>query len=301
MIEDRKKNYRKSGLRLVQHLDDVLDKDLGYPDKPSWGYAFSLLVSLLVQNNGNSFLTKKAALHLKKQFETSQNNFSWEFVIYAILKAHKLSGFNLPNGMNRYRSKGTRMFNWFLLRRLNKVLCKKYSAIEKLKLWIGLKLYQDKSGMILDEFKTRSLQYHAFCLFILAELIDSGLNYMWLKQFFIRGVEFSVKQILHDGTSLYIGRGQEQIFGYGALIYALEYYHSKIQELDKEILDRVSKKLLNFQRNDGSFPLVLRQREPEQPYASFTQDHPAGWYGYNTLYDYQPFLAFCLIKVSELR
>jgi hypothetical protein len=298
MTEGRKNNYRKSGLRLVQHLDRMLDLNTGYPDEPSWGLAFTYLASLIAQRDGNLPLTNKALAHLRRQDKTSPN-YSWEFVVYAIQTAHKATGIHVPSGLDCYRAKGTRMLNWFLLRTYNKVLCSRFGAVDKLKLWIASKLYQDKSGLILDEFKTRSLQYHAFCLFILAELIDSGVDYLWLKQWFIRGVDFSVKQILCDGTSLYLGRGQEQIFGYGALIYVLEYYHSKIQVLDEETLDRVSKKLLSFQRDDGSFPLVLRQRDPELRCVSFSQDHPAGWYGYNTLYDYQPFLAYCLLKASK--
>jgi len=298
MIHTRRHNYASSGKRLLQYLNDVLDPDTGYPDKPSWGYAFTYLASLTADDAVGAELSTKARRHLECQ-DKADPNYSWEFVVYALQTAKKTSN-HIPESLDIYRQKGTRMFNWYLLRTLNRKLCNRYNAIDYLKLRLAASVYQKSSGLILDEFKTRSLQYHAFCLFVLAELIETDPKNSWLRQWFSKGIEFSLQHILNDGTSLYIGRGQEQIFGYGALIYSLEYCHGKIRPLDENRINQVSERLLSFQRDDGSYPLVLRNREPEPSNAGFSDGTPSGWYGYNTLYDYQPFLAYCLIKAGYL-
>ena len=300
MTFKRRTFYRQSGERLLEHLDGLMHTDMGYPDEPSWGYAFTYLASLYGSDGGNTRLTQKSLNHLVQQ-DKSSPNYSWEFVVYA-LQAAKTSGtVQLPDRLNDYREKGTRMFNWYLLRTLNRRLCGRYNSADHIKLFMASKIFQQSSGLILDEFQTRSLQYHAFCLFVLAELIELEPQNIWLKNWFIKGINFSLQQILSDGTSLYIGRGQEQIFGYGALIYSLEFCNAKVQPLDENKIHQVSDRLLSFQRTDGSYPLVLRSREPEPINACFSEPPPGGWYGYNIIYDYQPFLAYCLLKSSKLR
>ncbi len=300
MSDARKRNYRLSGERLLHHLDAVLLPDFGYPDKPSWGYAFTYLASLTAKDGVSNTLTQKALHHLMAQ-DKNDPNYSWEFVVYALQTATRNSRQIIPESISDYREKGTRMFNWFLLRTLNKRLCGRYTSIDHLKLWAASKLYQRTTGLIIDEFKTRSLQYHAFCLFVLSEILEIDSGNVWVKKWFLSGIEFSMRHTLEDGTALYLGRGQEQIFGYGALIYSIEYCHSKIKRLNEDRLDKICERLLSFQRSDGSYPLVLRRHDPEPSNTSFIKDKPGGWYGYNTLYDYQPFLAYCLLKASELR
>lgn len=290
---------RQSGERLLQHLDNLLHPLTGYPEEPSWGYAFTHLAAINGSEGRHSKLAQKSLIHLTEQ-DKSSPNYSWEFVVYAVQAAKRSGAARLPDSLENYREKGTRMFNWYLLRTLNKKLCGNYKATDNLKLLIASRIYQQPCGLILDEFKTRSLQYHAFCLFVLAELLDLFPKNLWLKTWFSKGIEFSLKQALNDGTSLYLGRGQEQIFGYGALIYALEYCHTRVRPIDEHKLNVISQRVFSFQRPDGSFPLVLRHREPEAPNATFSTEPPGGWYGYNTLFDYQPFLAYCLLKASKL-
>lgn len=299
MISARKSRQRQSGERLLQHLENLLHPITGYPEEPSWGYAFTYVAATNGPEGSCSTLAQKSLIHLTKQ-DKSSPNYSWEFIVYAIQAAKRSGAATIPDCLEDYREKGTRMFNWYLLRTLNKKLCGNYRATDYVKLLIASRIYQQPCGLILDEFKTRSLQYHAFCLFILAELIEISPKNLWLKSWFLKGIDFSLKQVLNDGTSLYLGRGQEQIFGYGALIYSLEYCHSRVRPLDENKLDAISKRVFNFQRPDGSFPLVLRHREPEAPNATFSVEPPGGWYGYNTLFDYQPFLAYCLLKASKL-
>lgn len=296
----RKNRLRKSAELLVQHLTEKLDKKNGYPDQPSWGYAFSYLLAKQSDSPDFSELAKKALIHLEQQ-NHRHPNYSWEFVVFAIQKLKKQHKFNEVNSLDNYHEKGTRMFNWFLLRNVNKMFCEKFTIFDKVKFYIGLHLFQNKEGLILDEFKTRSLQYHAFCLFILAHIIEQQPKNIIVRKRFLAGVKCATNHILEDGTSIYVGRGQEQIFGYGSLIYALEFCNAYVEPLDEDILNKLTNKVVNFQREDGSYPLVLRKRQPENRDECFKSTHPDGWYGYNTLYDYQPFLGYCLFMSGTFK
>ncbi|WP_394135679.1 hypothetical protein [Aliivibrio fischeri] len=297
---NRKKKFLQSANELVQHLNEKLDKDVGYPDQPSWGYAFSYLLAKQSDSIEFKELAEKSVMHLRRQ-DNSHPNYSWEFVVFALQKLKKQSRLDKMDVLDGYHEKGTRMFNWFLLRNINKIFCGQFSAFDKYKLYIGLFLFQNKDGLILDEFKTRSLQYHAFCLFILAHIIEKQPDNKILKKHFLEGVKCAISYILEDGSAIYIGRGQEQIFGYGSLIYALEFCHSRIEKLDERILNKLVDKVTSLQREDGSYPLVLRTRQPEDNDVCFKSNHPDGWYGYNTLYDYQPFLGYCLFMAGTFK
>lgn len=296
---NRKTKYLNSAYTLTQHLNEKLDKETGYPDKPSWGYGFSYLLAKQCDAIEFHEFAEKALLHLERQ-DSSHPNYSWEFVVFALQRLKKTNDITISGSLGGYHEKGTRMFNWFLLRNINKLLCGRFTVFDNIKLYVGIKTFQEKSGLILDEFKTRSLQYHAFCLFILAHIIEQQPENNIIKNCFLDGVECAINYMLEDGTSIYIGRGQEQIFGYGSLIYALEYCNAHIKQLDEDILDKLAKKVLSFQRADGSYPLVLRSTQLEKSGVCFKLDHPDGWYGYNTLYDYQPFLGYCLLNAGKI-
>jgi hypothetical protein len=291
--------YKEAAQRLHDHLEIQLDPNKGYPDLPSWGYAFSLLLSA---NIGHGKLTKLGvhALSSLSHQNHADPNYSWEFVIYAIQQAKRLLPTDVKLPCDIHRSKGTRMFNWFLLRQVNRGWFASNHQWTCLKLRVAKFLYTTREGFILDEFQTRSLQYHAFNLFLICELIEQHPNVEFLKEWLYRGVQFSLNHLLADGTALWLGRGQEQIFGYGSLIYACEYVHAHLTPLPIETLDLLQKRLLSFQREDGSFPLVLRKREPEPKQTSYHANVP-GWYGYNTLYDYLPFLGYAMWRTGQMR
>lgn len=291
--------YEAMALRLSDHLEQKLDIE-GYPDQPSWGYAFTALLAFSISRGQPSEFGQRALRCLADQ-DSTHPNFSWEFVVYAVQKTKQLLPPNstLPCDVNR--SKGTRMLNWFFLRQVNRGWFKGNKWGSLLKLRLAKHIYTDQSGLIMDELATRSLQYHAFCLYLLCDLVDRYPEIAFLKQWLIEGAEYSAENILPDGTALWIGRGQEQIFGYGSLVYALEYVHHCLKPLkNPAVLDQLQKKLISFQNQNGSFPLVLCRREPEPPEVTFA-NAPPGWYGYNTLYDYQPFLGYTLLRVSRLR
>ncbi len=295
----RKQSYTDSATLLLKHLDRMLDQDEGYPDPPTWGYAFTILAALqLNATYSSNYLAKKSFFHYKMQ-KKPLKGYSWEFTTYALYQCVRLSSSDELSACCVYKEKGTRMVNWTLLRLLNKLYFNQHGLRSSLTLRGIKKVFTKENGQILDELKTRSLQYHAFCLFVLAELDQTSVHAI-VKDWLIKGCRFSINSILNDGTALYIGRGQEQIFGYGALIYSLEYVSNKYKlDFEKE-LDLIWRHLSRFQREDGSYPLVLNVVQPELPEVSYIRNKPNGWYGYNTLYDYQPFLAYCLLKAAKL-
>ncbi|HCE3035152.1 TPA: hypothetical protein NG287_002431 [Vibrio parahaemolyticus] len=297
MCDSRKKKQRIAAEKLASFLSEKLNKDKGYPDIPTWGYAFSALFN---QSVGGREIEQELALKFLSQQDKDNKEYSWEFVTFSSGILTKNKNCKVPDGFEIYHEKGTRMFNWFLLRCHNKLLFKRNCKLTLAKLKIALSFYQMEDGLILDEFKTRSLHYHAFCLFVLAHILREN-DIPWLKLAFQKGVKCAMNYILKDGTALYIGRGQEQIFGYGALLYSLEFYNSNISQDECTKVEKVSNKVISFQRSNGSFPLVLRTNAPEEEDVSFKINKPCGWHGYNTLYDYLPFLGYCLSEVSKLR
>lgn len=292
-------SYLESAKKLNNHLYSKLNIS-GYPDKPSWGYAFSLL-SALEQDSDftNNKFAKESFQHYLKQ-EKQDKSYSWEFTTYSLKRSFKLTQSDRIKKSLEYKEKGTRMVNWTLLRQLNRVNEGRDSLKVKIILWSIKKIFTHASGQVLDELKTRSLQYHAFCLFILVEL-DQTKYHQLIKNWLIKGCKHAVNMMCADGKALYIGRGQEQIFGYGSLIFALEYANSKYQLNLNTSIDKLWRYVQSFQRENGSYPLVLNSNQPEKENVTFKQDKPHGWFGYNTLYDYQPFLAYCLARAAKFQ
>ena len=299
-FQQRSQRYREAAVRLHGFLERQLSPESGYPDPPSWGYAFSALLSAELGEGKLGPLGERAIRHLANQ-DAAKVNFPWEFIVYAVqrTKLALLTSVALPFDVSK--TKGTRMFNWFLLRRLNTTWFPGHGrALNRLALRLGLWVFCREDGLIQDEFRTRSLQYHTFSLFLLCELYGRYPDTQWLADRIVQGAKLLERSILQDGSGLWIGRGQGQIFGYASQLYAMEFAQKTFHCMERpETLDLIQDYVLGFQRPDGSFPLTLRKREPEPPGASFSH-HPPGWYGYNTLYDYLPFLGYLMARVSTL-
>lgn len=204
---NRKHCYGEASEKLCCYLNNMLSEDSGYPDEPSWGYAFSYLFACTAHNRHNFNLQSKSLLNLEKQSKNS-SNYSWEFVVFALQQTKIKYKEDLPQSLDVYKEKGTRMFNWYLLRNVNKLTMGRFTLLDRIKLYAALAFYQTNEGLILDEFKTRSLQYHAFCLFVLAHIIEDLPDDKKIIKSFRCGVNFALQHILKDGTSLYLGRGQ---------------------------------------------------------------------------------------------
>jgi hypothetical protein len=124
----------------------------------------------------------------------------------------------------------------------------------------------------------------------------------WLRRPFLRAVDFIHHFILSNGDTLYVGRGQEQSFGYGTLLYCLaEACRMTRRSEYLSDLARVWSFVAGFQREDGSFPLVFNGVEEVFPEIIDTKDacYP-GWYAYNNYFDYLPFFGTYLARTAEV-
>lgn len=186
-----------------------------------------------------------------------------------------------------YPLKNHTVTNWILLKSLLLVRHQKGGYEEAKRI---LAKRQTSYGLIKDDKDVRSLQYHCFSLALLYELWQETGDEDFQRRF-NQGLGFIKKFILSDGSSLYIGRGQEQLFGYASLVYVL----SVSGEYD--LLERVFSFLMGFRRGDGSLPLVLRKNEAKDPFEpDLNSDQYLGWYGYNNYFDYLAFAGYFFQK-----
>ncbi|CQR46230.1 hypothetical protein BN1058_00483 [Paraliobacillus sp. PM-2] len=229
-------------------------------------------------------------------------NFHWEFNNYALQQYYSLSNdeeaYNL---LYPLKFKGTKCTNWTMLRGLCRILTKKKYPLGIFEITRKIVKYQDEFGFIRDEKRVNSLQYHCFSMALIAEAYQVTKK-DFFKRSFLRAVDFISDFVLSNGTTNYIGRGQEQLFGYGPLLFSLVFAHNLTGDSKYEILARnVYSHLKSFVREDGSLPLVLRKEEQSYPMKIDVNDpNYLGWYNYNNYFDYTCFLAYYLNKAINL-
>jgi hypothetical protein len=139
----------------------------------------------------------------------------------------------------------------------------------------------------------KPIQYHVYTLALLHRIYEMRPGRR-LREAILSGTRYFIRLMDPEGCFNYVGRGQEQIFGYAAAVYVLE--AAKILDPDSAgffdlYLKRVWKYLLSFKR-DGHFPLVLNQRQDQERY---------GWYDYHHLTVYNAFLGLWLGFAHRLR
>lgn len=265
-----------------------------------YGEAYTL--ALLDKVNLLDGTTKQKLIIAYRSIDKFDSQFHWEFNNYALL--HYVMNSADESVRDLYeplRFKNTPCTNWTLLRSNVRLLANvdKNLAIKEAK--AKLDAYQLHSGLILDDPGVKSFQYHCFSMAMVAEIYDKTDDTFFLEGF-LKGVHFIRSFILSNGESLYVGRGQNQSFGYAALLYilVLSYRYT----FDKTILgdiERVLGFIVRYQREDGSFPLVLGNLEEEIPTIVDMKDPRfAGWYPYNNYFDYLPFMGFFLAKAFDV-
>lgn len=195
--------------------------------------------------------------------------------------------------------KNTPCTNWTLLRSCVRLREKVDISIALKEVKEKIKSMQLPSGLILDDPGVKSFQYHCFSAAMLVEINDLHPD-KEISDAFYRAVGFIRKFILDNGEALYIGRGQEQSFGLGVLVYILARAFKKGSD-ETLLLD--IKKILGFikgfKRPDGSYPLVFSGHEPTSPQdVDMMNEAFLGWYPYNNYFDYLPFLGYFLHKAS---
>ncbi len=264
---------------------------------------FALLGAILFQETGEASYLESAksaiAFHLRTSASEyrpiSEWMYHWDFQNYAfaltfrLLQPHltedEISTWSraLKSWRTNYKNKLT---NWAAMRAW--AFAERYdllgNRLNRLKVAWNLRdvrkarsvdgCFDDNQGL------SRPIQYHIFTVAILHRLHSLRPDER-LKQWFDEGVEYFLPFVDPDGCFNYLGRGHEQIFGYGAAIYALEAaYQDNKQSKYLETAGKLFDYLLGFRRGDH-FPLVLNERPDEER---------PGWYDYHHLTVYNAFL-----------
>jgi hypothetical protein len=215
----------------------------------------------------------------------------WEFVNYAaLIIMDKIPDIGVETNFIYGRAKST---NWRLLREVcylkeNKV--NNCASVIKI-----LERMQIENGLILDSKKVASFQYHCFSATLLFDIYEKTGNKL-VKTYLEKAINFIENFTLSNGDTIMIGRGQEQIFGYGTLIYLYEIAYkitgkSKYMRLQNMVIGRLIE-------SSGKIPsLVLNEKEKnsKRDHSINSKDH-LGWYSYNNFFDYLPFLLLYLVR-----
>lgn len=231
----------------------------------------------------------------------TDDNFHWEFNNFALLKL----GETQPELQGWVQSplvyRGTKCTNWTLLRLLGKLMEGRNIADEVSNAKLLIRNMQLENGLFLDEEYVASFQYHCFILALVYDFYRYTDEPVFLDAF-LNGINFISSFTLNNGDTLYIGRGQEQIFGYGCLIY--DYCIAFEVTKDIQYID-LAAKVFSFVERYGSeksmLPLVLNKYERDSDLTlALTDRRHLGWYSYNNYYDYLPFCTFYILEAVNI-
>jgi len=277
-----------------------IKKNHKFDSRTFYGESFSLAflneLDMLESN------IKKDLIFSYENIDKSDPEFHWEFNNYALFEYFNNSGDSkVVKFLYPLKFKNTECTNWTLLRSNVRLLAEQDIKLALKEAKYKLNKFQLDSGLILDEKNVKSFQYHCFSTAMIAELYIKTKEKKFLNSFLL-GVKFIRKFILRNGEALYIGRGQKQSFGYGAIVYilSLAYKYSN----DKTILGDLNK-IIDFlkpnQKENGSYPLVINEIKQGIPkIVDVNNPNYSGWYPYNNYFDYLPFMGFFLIKSYKI-
>ncbi|TDT67878.1 hypothetical protein EV215_1882 [Hypnocyclicus thermotrophus] len=289
--------------KIIEQLLNYLSKENKngkFPARTFYGETFTALSMLMYDKKKyNKEIEEIMEYYLNKK-DKSVKDFHWEFNNYALFKIYEIENkLEYKENLFPLKFKGTNCSNWTMLRGLVKVITGKKEGLKEIR--NKIKKNQLENGLIKDDKKVNSFQYHSFMLFLLIEAYEVTQK-EWLLNSFIKGINFIYNITLANGDNSYIGRGQEQIFGYGPLLYSLEkafiYTNDKkYKYLQKNVFIYLKK----FIKKDGSIPLVLRASEKKYPFKININDiNYLGWYGYNNYFDYLPFLTYFFVLLEQI-
>ncbi len=291
----RREQYRSAARDIARYLAARQRRDGGFPGPDSYGVACSLW---LWSHFGVEFARELDRAW--RRLKASPPKTHGELNIYALLHCRERLGSGPVDALARRLRFGRRhSANWMLLRSVCRAQQGGFlSSARSLAEARAVLLRYARGGHICDRPKVRSFAYHAFCGALLADLWRE-LGAAWVGKAVVGAARFLAPFVLPNGDALYIGRGQQQIFGYGALLYLLEAAAQLSGDRSfEEVAGRVLRRVLRFQRRDGSFPLVLREGEEAEPWEP-DASRP-GWYSYQRYADYLPFLGCMLLKAAEV-
>ena len=230
--------------------------------------------------------------------------FHWEFKNLALLHVYQQVKSQLPMALRlrlqvaltHWHDLDIDSANWTAMRLLNYTLRSqlfdlvgdgKRSRLER----NILLLRQTTGGLFPDKAHSHSTQYHAYVLALIARSYQINGDETLVEPL-LRGLRFALRLIDPAGDFNYFGRGQRQIFGYGALIYALRtgaLLTDDSREAGQMYLasETVRDFVMSHADTDGIPPIVLNHER-------------AGWYPYNLSGDYLVFYAIWTLLADEL-
>jgi len=265
-------------------------------------YAETFSLSLLHKHNR---LTPEIRQILRNEYNIKNKNdpeFHFEFNNYALTDYLKRSNdLEFHQFLFPLKFKNTPCTNWTLLRSVVRILNGVEIDLALNEAQKKIQIFQMKNGLILDDAQVKSFQYHCFSAAMIYEIFLKTKD-LFFKKAFLKSTHFIRHFIMPNGDTLYIGRGQEQSFGMGVLIYilALDYKETN----DSSVLGDLQKVISFLEANkkaNGTFPLVFNGIEPEIPENYNPMDERFyGWYPYNNYFDYLSFLGLFLSKSFDI-
>ncbi len=291
----RREDYEGAARDIATYLAERQRPEGGFPGPDNYGVACALW---LWSHFGVEFAAQlhRAWDRLKREPPTGHG----EFNIYALLHCRDYLGAGPVDALVRRLRFGSRhSANWMLLRAVCRALPGPFCSPLRSALEARAALLRcARGGFIADRPGMRSFAYHSFCGSLLADLWERR-RARFAGRAAVRAARVMASFTLPNGDGLYLGRGQQQIFGYGALLHLLESADRLTGEKEfAELAGSVFHRLMSFQRRDGSFPLVLREGEPTDPWVP--DESLPGWYSYSRYADYLPFLGCLLLKAARV-
>jgi len=288
---------------IIEDIFDYLEKknrNGQYPARTFYGETFTALGMMIYNKDKYKNNIDNIIDYYIFKKDKSKSNFHWEFNNYALINLNKeLNDNRIRDNIHPLKFKGTKCSNWTILRGLTRIIANEKKNVGYFEIFNKIIFYQNKNGLIKDDKYVNSFQYHCFMIFLIIKAYEIT-GFTFLKKSFLKGVEFAKTIILRNGDNNYIGRGQEQIFGYGPLLYSLEKAYNLTEDIDYKVKQNiVFENLIKYQRPNGSFPLVLRKNEKSFPKKIDPNNNEyLGWYAYNNYFDYLPFLGYFLAELS---
>jgi hypothetical protein len=286
----------------IKGLYDPIEKQI-LPNK--YGNSFFALSSLLYYELNQEEKWKRIAeLATAIELENTKNRFHkiemfrWEFKNYALLKIYQSNQLNptlqkkLKKRILNMQNLGSFKTNWMAMRGLNLLLrghllnSRKDKTNSKKEIKKVLQR-QTKEGLFYDDYNSDSFQYHCFILAQLVQYYEISPT-EHLKKRILKGLILLTKITDPQGDCCYFGRGQQQIFGYAAAIYALSYAHTKMDD---------TKEFANYAKL--IFTYIKPYINQNKIIANNNEKEKAGWYRYNYITDYLPFAATYLLLANK--
>lgn len=284
------KKLERVSLAVALFLAEKQLPDGELPANNFYGKAFSLLVWAQDGLHFKNHIDRTMRKLQQEQASPLPAHYHFEFNRYALLKTlgicPALGPIEHHFGPERYT--GTRVANWTLLRAYCRLHSHKFiqRMLGRAEVAMAYLLFAHPSGLIEDQRGAYTMQYHAFCVALLGELLAGPLkSSTWVRTRFQRTIDSLAVLVLPGGQCNYVGRGSLQSFGYAAAVLAFAHAYrifgnSYYLEKASEVLSYLE----HFQRTDGSFPLVLSRVTEGDP-SLFDLKNPryAGWWSYTTI------------------